>query len=86
MIATVWLPQLWIAQEHLFRAQGLAVAQERAGASKYVLEEYVRVQEDLEAYLNPPCGTLITDRFWETVRYLENRLDALELQLLEPTA
>jgi hypothetical protein len=77
MIAAVPFQQVWMVEERLRRAQ------ERTGTRGHILEEYVQVQEDLEAYLNPPCGTVITDRFWETVKYLERRLDDLEVQLLQ---
>ena len=50
------------------------------------LEEYWRVQDDLESILNVPDGVKVDWKHWETVRWLENRLRELSNLLSQPKA
>ncbi len=75
---------------HRMGAVWLQDAQQRALERTYpnlrnaaLLQEYQQVQDDLEAFLNPPCGVFLGEQFWNTVRHLEHRLDDLEAQLLQ---
>lgn len=45
--------------------------------------EYGQVQQDLNALLNPPKRARRPLRFWNTVKYLQQRLEQLEQQLQE---
>ena len=47
-------------------------------------EEYKRLQEDLDAFLNVPDGVQLSRKYFATVRWLENRLSALRKALYQP--
>jgi hypothetical protein len=73
----------WLAQEMRLRKLRSKVRPQPPIQDTPVFHEYLRVQDDLEAYLNPPHGLKLGDVFWDTVTYLERRLDDLEVQLLQ---
>jgi len=47
-------------------------------------EEYRRLQEDLDAFLNVPQGVQLSSKWFATVRWLENRISELSKALYQP--
>lgn len=46
-----------------------------------LIEEYMRVEDDLEAILNVPQGVQLSATWYATVRWLRNRLSELSATL-----
>ncbi len=51
---------------------------------QYQREEYKRLQEDLDAFLNVPPGVKLSRKYFKTVRWLENRIGELSKALFQP--
>ena len=50
----------------------------------HLVEEYWRVQEDLDAFLNVPQGVQLSPKWFATVCWLENRISELSKALYQP--
>lgn len=46
-----------------------------------LIEEYMRVEDDLDAILNVPAGVELSPKWYATVRWLKNRLSELSATL-----
>jgi len=52
----------------------------------HLADEIQRVQEDLDAILNVPDGVKLKRQYFETVRWLKNRISELGKQLTQSKA
>jgi hypothetical protein len=48
-----------------------------------VILEQIRLQEDLDAFLNVPPGVELKWKWYQSVRWLENRIGALSSKLVQ---